>query len=72
MTTNVTRLKEVLQGTTITPLQLAQRCHVRPSAINYIVNGKSLPNLRTGQKIAHMLHTTTDYLCPYKEEDDKE
>jgi DNA-binding XRE family transcriptional regulator len=72
MSSSVTRLKEVMRGSGITCTQLAQKCHVSPSAINYIVNGKSLPNLRTGQKIAHMLHTTTDYLWPYKEEDDKE
>lgn len=67
---SLTRLKEVLQGTGITCTQLAQMCHVSPSAINYIVNGKSLLNLRTGQKIDHMLHTTMDYLGPYKEEEE--
>jgi putative transcriptional regulator len=64
-----TRLKTVLEESGIKQSWLAEKANVTTSALSVIVNGKSLPNLRTAQKIARALNTTVDYLWPLEDED---
>jgi len=64
-----TRLKKILEESGIKQSWLAEKANVTTSALSVVVNGKSLPNLRTAQKIARALNTTVDYLWPLEDED---
>lgn len=59
-----TRLKVMLAQMGVKQTWLAERAGVSPTTLSMIVNGKTLPTLRTAQKIARALGTTVDALWP--------
>lgn len=67
-----TKLKVVLVEMNVKQSSLAEKIGINPTTLNMIVNGKSVPNLLTAQKIAYALETTVDYLWPYKPEEEEE
>lgn len=48
---------------------LADKAGINRTALSSIVNGKSLPNLRTAQRIAKALEMTVDDLWPLEDAD---
>jgi DNA-binding XRE family transcriptional regulator len=64
---NKTTLKQLIDENGIKQTWLAKKVGITPPALNLIANGKTLPTLRTAQKIAHILHTTVDELWPLED-----
>ncbi|MCL6443917.1 MAG: helix-turn-helix transcriptional regulator [Alicyclobacillus sp.] len=64
-------MKAMLDDRGIKQKWLADKIHVSPPALNLIIHGKTLPTLRTAQKIARVLNTSVDELWPYDPADDE-
>lgn len=62
-----TTLKKLLEDRGIKQKWLAEKASVTPAALNLIVHGKTLPTLRTAQRIARILQTDVDTLWPYED-----
>ncbi|WDL98203.1 helix-turn-helix transcriptional regulator [Alicyclobacillus sp. ALC3] len=63
-----TVLKQVLDDNGLKQTWVAKRVGVTAPALNLIVHGKTLPTLRTAQRIARLLRTSVDDLWPLEEE----
>ncbi|WP_206922807.1 helix-turn-helix transcriptional regulator [Alicyclobacillus suci] len=63
------RLKKYLDEKGIKQAWLCEKVGISNTALSLIVRGKSLPNLRTAQKIARALGTTVDELWPLEEDE---
>jgi putative transcriptional regulator len=61
---NKTTLKQMIDENGVKQKWLAQKVGVTPPALNLIAHGKTLPTLRTAQKIARVMNTTVDVLWP--------
>jgi putative transcriptional regulator len=64
-----TTLKALLNDRGIKQKWLAGKAGMTAAALNLIVHGKTLPTLRTAQRIARILHSTVEELWPYSDED---
>lgn len=56
------KLKELRKGQKLTQQQLADRIGVAKSVVSYYESGDRYPSYDVLVKIAHVFHTTTDYL----------
>lgn len=56
------KLKNLRTGLNLTQRQLAERVGVAKSVISYYETGDRYPSYDVLVKIAHIFHTTTDYL----------
>lgn len=56
------KLKELRTGQKLTQQQLAERIGVAKSVISYYESGDRYPSYDVLVKIAHIFHTSTDYL----------
>ncbi len=63
-----TVLKQVLDENGLKQTWVAKRVGVTAPALNLIAHGKTLPTLRTAQRIARLLRTSVDDLWPLEEE----
>ncbi len=56
------KLKTLRKGEKLTQQQLANRLGVAKSVVSYYESGNRFPSYDVLIKIAHIFHTTTDYL----------
>ena len=56
------RLKELRKGQRLTQQELAERIGVAKSVVSYYESGDRYPSYDVLIRIAHIFHTTTDYL----------
>lgn len=56
------KLKALRKGEKLTQQQLANRLGVAKSVVSYYESGNRFPSYDVLIKIAHIFHTTTDYL----------
>ncbi len=56
------KLKELRKGQKLTQQQLAERLGVAKSVVSYYESGDRYPSYDVLVRIAHVFHTTTDYL----------
>lgn len=63
-----TVLKQVLDDNGLKQSWVAKRVGVTAPALNLIAHGKTLPTLRTAQRIARLLHTSIDILWPLEDD----
>lgn len=63
-----TVLKQVLDENGLKQTWVAKRVGVTAPALNLIAHGKTLPTLRTAQRIARLLRTSVDELWPLEED----
>jgi len=64
-----TSLKRVMQEQGRKQKWLAEQLDINRDVLNRIVNGATLPNLRTAQKIAQILNVEINTLWPYGDGD---
>lgn len=62
------KLKELRKGQKLTQQQLADRIGVAKSVVSYYESGERYPSYDVLVRIAHVFHTTTDYLLDIKRE----
>lgn len=62
------KLKELRNGQKLTQQQLADRIGVAKSVVSYYESGERYPSYDVLVRIAHVFHTTTDYLLDIKRE----
>ena len=62
------KLKMLRTGQKMTQQQLADRIGVAKSVVSYYESGDRYPSYDVLVKIAHIFHTTTDYLLDVKKE----
>ena len=64
----VIKLKELRTGQKLTQQQLADRLGVAKSVFSYYESGDRYPSYDVLVRIAHVFHTTTDYLLDVSKE----
>ena len=62
------KLKEVRRGQKLTQQQLAERIGVAKSVVSYYESGDRYPSYDVLVRIAHIFHTSTDYLLDISKE----
>lgn len=62
------KLKELRTGQKITQQQLADRIGVAKSVVSYYESGDRYPSYDVLIRIAHVFHTSTDYLLDFEKE----
>ena len=62
------KLKELRTGQKMTQQQLADRIGVAKSVVSYYESGDSYPSYDVLIRIAHVFHTSTDYLLDFEKE----
>lgn len=63
-----TKLKELRTGQKMTQQQLGERIGVAKSVVSYYESGDRYPSYDVLIRIAHVFHTTTDYLLDVTKE----
>lgn len=63
-----TVLKQMIDDNGLKQSWVARRVGITAPALNLIAHGKTLPTLRTAQRIAHLLNTTVDVLWPLEDD----
>lgn len=62
------KLKELRTGQKMTQQQLADRIGVAKSVVSYYESGDRYPSYDVLIRIAHIFHTSTDYLLDFEKE----
>ena len=62
------KLKELRTGQKMTQQQLADRIGVAKSVVSYYESGDRYPSYDVLIRIAHVFHTSTDYLLDFEKE----
>ena len=62
------KLKELRTGQKMTQQQLADRIGVAQSVVSYYESGDRYPSYDVLIRIAHVFHTSTDYLLDFEKE----
>ena len=62
------KLKELRTGQKMTQQQLADRIGVAKSVVSYFESGDRYPSYDVLIRIAHVFHTSTDYLLDFEKE----
>ena len=62
------KLKELRTGQKMTQQQLADRIGVAKSGVSYYESGDRYPSYDVLIRIAHVFHTSTDYLLDFEKE----
>lgn len=62
------KLKELRIGQKMTQQQLAERIGVAKSVVSYYESGDRYPSYDVLIRIAHVFHTSTDYLLDFEKE----
>lgn len=62
------KLKELRRGQKLTQQQLAERIGVAKSVVSYYESGDRYPSYDVLVRIAHIFHTSTDYLLDISKE----
>lgn len=65
---NKTVLKQVIDQNGLKQTWIAKQVGVTAPALNLIAHGKTLPTLRTAQKIARLLNTSVEQLWPLEDD----
>ncbi|MDQ0191547.1 helix-turn-helix domain-containing protein [Alicyclobacillus cycloheptanicus] len=64
-----TVLKQLIDENGLKQTWVAKKVGISAPALNLLAHGKTLPTLRTAQKIARLLNTTVETLWPLEDDD---